>query len=60
MELTYRGQTFNFESASTRSIPVAGPHLRALQYRGNTYTAYMSDSQPSLKPRAVNWRYEVH
>ncbi|UBF25079.1 DUF4278 domain-containing protein [Kovacikia minuta CCNUW1] len=59
MQLTYRGQSYNFESTPDRSISVAGPHLRALQYRGNTYTAHISNPQSSVKPRAINWRYEV-
>ncbi len=60
MQLQYRGQAYNFQSAPSRSNPVAGPLSRNLQYRGTAYVANMTEPQASPAPHAVNWRYQVH
>jgi hypothetical protein len=60
MQLQYRGQVYNFQSAPFRSTPVVGPLSRKLQYRGIAYVANMTEPQDSPVPHAVNWRYQVH
>lgn len=59
MQLTYRGQSYSFQSASPRIASIAGPLSRTLQYRGNTYTCQMSEPQPLPTPQAINWRYNI-
>jgi len=56
MQLTYRGQAYNYTPATLLPVATTGV-TRTLFYRGCAYQCSCPALQPSRLPGAINWRF---